>query len=1011
MTSDPVITKSTNVNTSSQPQNDAFVPSETITSPLYGGVDFNLESKDGYFDGYNLFNLHAIDAEERGTRINNSLVIYDMEGNLILENWRINKPVEMINSTTVLGESAIGAVLWNMETNKYQFLRFFGHHDYEFNPNDNTIFTIELTTENISGTYYRFDEIKEYDLEGHLVWTLDMHDFINYTQWCLYEDHARGLADVTHTNTVFYDVDNDMLYINVRNVNTFYKIDHSTGEVVWALGEYGDFALYDHSGQERGNLFYHSHALEKIDDNRFIMFDNDVHNQTDFYSRNSRVIEIEIDEDTMTAREVWTWTGNLSYYSEWWGDADRLPNGNRLAVFGSEVKDDGPYGARLVEINDAGEIVWEMSFINNDEFIYGVYQMERIRFSPILSSVDDILIAYDSECSLSWQAWYNFRPKRTIVGAYTLYVDDAISESGSLDYDPYWRPSDLQFTIDGLDVGDHNVTLAIQDEAGHTTSDTVNVSVRAFHIDRTGYTITEHGVSSSIVWSGVSSYIANYDLSVDGATIAEDVWDGSDIMLNLQSYSVGTHEVELVFTNSSGVIYTDSFDVTINPSGPPIFNSIPNNTQVDWNTSSTLRWSVFDYSPTNWTLCINGTPTMTGYWSDRNHNISWSFRDLDEGMYNVTMALVDVVSNSVSSLTWLYVIPPSPPVMTHYPSSRSVKWAKSTVHCKWEVHGGNRWTIYRNGSLINEGIKKTPQIILEIKHWQADGWRLGTYNITLKVNDGENSIFNTIWLNVFVDFGDAYVDSVVSSRSVWYTNGDAVIGAPDFNSALIYQDYGPGYMTLDMGAGEEILDRAGDDFQVIISYGSYLLSVASDINQQFVNLGAMIGEQSVDLSTTGLTSVRYIRIEILSSDSLYLDAIVAKNYNKQGADTAAPDITPLNPISIWTNQTPYTIDWEVSDRTPWNYSVYVNDTLAFEGPWDGSEITYLFDLNTPGIWDVKLVVYDLFDNTANSSIIITLKLVQSWEFIYPLAIITSISAASLIMIYQYRRIRVTKSEE
>ncbi|MHA2211490.1 MAG: hypothetical protein ACXABV_20230, partial [Candidatus Thorarchaeota archaeon] len=63
----------------------------------------------------------------------------------------------------------------------------------------------------------------------------------------------------------------------------------------------------------------------------------------------------------MTASEVWSWTGDLSYFSGWWGDADRLANGNRLGTFAAEAREAGPYGARLVEVNDDGEIVWEMS--------------------------------------------------------------------------------------------------------------------------------------------------------------------------------------------------------------------------------------------------------------------------------------------------------------------------------------------------------------------------------------------------------------------------------------------------------------------------------------------------------------------------------------------------------------------------------------------------------------------------------------------------------------------------
>ena len=55
--------------------------------------------------------------------------------------------------------------------------------------------------------------------------------------------------------------------------------------------------MYDIYGDQKDILFYHGHALEIIDDNSFIYFDNDEHNQTNALNRQSRIIEISIDEE------------------------------------------------------------------------------------------------------------------------------------------------------------------------------------------------------------------------------------------------------------------------------------------------------------------------------------------------------------------------------------------------------------------------------------------------------------------------------------------------------------------------------------------------------------------------------------------------------------------------------------------------------------------------------------------------------------------------------------------
>jgi hypothetical protein len=984
-------------NGSSNPIDSSVTQRANLSSPLYGGISFDMTKTDGYLDGYNLFNLHAINASKRGNRINNSLVIFDMDGNLILENSAFVKPIEMINSTTILGGIYSGAMLWNMETDVYQRFDFTGHHEYEYNPNDNTIFTLILTKEEIGGEEYRFDEIHEYALNGSLVWSLDVHDFINHTQWCPYEDHKQGTNDVTHTNSVFYDADEDTIILNVRNVNTFYKINHTTGEIIWALGEYGDFTLFDRFGRERTNLFYHAHSVEQIDDTRFIIFDNDFHNQTKQYSLKSRILEIEIDEATMTAHEVWTWTGDESYYSAWWGDADRLANGNRLGTFGTEVKNVGPYGARLVEVNEGGEVVWEMSFRNTDDIIYGVYRMERIRFSPILSSPADVLASYGTDLNLSWQAWYNFRPKRTMHGTYDLYIDNSLTETGTVEYDKFWRPIDIGLNIGSLNVGDHNITLAVKDESGHSTFDTVNVSVRTFHVDRTGSLFTEIGShNSTISWSGVTSYSVSYELSANSTVLEQASWDESDIELDLNSLSIGRHYIVIEFTNASGTVYTDSFWVIVNPSATPEFISSPIDTSIDWNSTTIMSWTVFDHSPSEWFLYQNGELHLSGSWNGGDHDIDWIVSDIDEGMYNITMVLQDVVSNVVSFITWLEVIPPSPPVLTDAPNSAVIEWAKQTVEYSWEVHGGTGWTLYRNGTLLKECVKQEPTITLKIQDWQADGWRLGNYNITLLVSDDSYSISSTIWLTVFVDFGDAYVDSIVTTRSAWYSNGENAIGAPDNEFTSLFEEYAPGYLTLDMGENEEILDEAGSDFETVSSGGNYSISVSPDLDQPFIELGVFSGSHSFDLSFTLYNVVRYIRLDMYNSETVFLDAIVALNYDEQGSDSESPLITHLDNIEIWTDQTPYEIEWDVYDMTPWNYCIYINDTLKFQGPWNGDSVVYPFT-QAPGI-------FDLFGNDASSTVIVTLKWAPS-DILLTVLLSSSILTIAIVVVYLLREKR------
>jgi hypothetical protein len=347
-------------------------------------------------------------------------------------------------------------------------LHFEGHHEFEYNPFDDTFFTLHFNEIEIDNETYLFDKLMEFDREGNVVWEFDIASLMNVDQWCPYQDYLWDLPDISHLNTVFFDAEDDSIYLLSRNANTFWKIDHSSGDVIWGLGEYGDFTLYNEWGQPKDNLFFHPHAVERVDDDTFILFDNDLHNQTDEMNQVSRIIEISIDENTMTANISWAWSSEKEYYSLWWGDADRLPNVNRMGVFGIPSMEASQYGARIVEVNEEHEIVWEMAFVNDESYWYGIYRNERFQFHPILQVLDAENSYSEGNITIDWQTWFNYRPKRDVQGSYDLYIDDVLLQDGAVKFDRFWRPTILSYTFQNLNVGSHNATLVVWDGVGHS---------------------------------------------------------------------------------------------------------------------------------------------------------------------------------------------------------------------------------------------------------------------------------------------------------------------------------------------------------------------------------------------------------------------------------------------------------------------------------------------------------------------------------------------------------------
>ncbi len=105
-----------------------------------------------------------------------------------------------------------------------------------------------------------------------------------------------------------------------------------------------------------------------------------------------------------------------------------------------------------------------------------------------------------------------------------------------------------------------------------------------------------------------------------------------------------------------------------------------------------------------------------------------------------------------------------------------------------------------------------------------------------------------------------------------YTNIGAdptvIIGEPDGLSGSVALGPTGHYVVVDFGLGEEAFDGPGDDLEVreydLFAGGvpeAYTVSVANDPAGPFTMLGEAIGSQRFDLDGTGLTSVRYVRVE------------------------------------------------------------------------------------------------------------------------------------------------------
>ncbi len=93
----------------------------------------------------------------------------------------------------------------------------------------------------------------------------------------------------------------------------------------------------------------------------------------------SRAVEYELNLSKKTSRIAWQYSGfpNKSWMTLYWGDADRLPNGNTLITAGTWVKGQRSH---IFEVTPDWKRVWEirLPFVKKSGRSVGVYNSQRL---------------------------------------------------------------------------------------------------------------------------------------------------------------------------------------------------------------------------------------------------------------------------------------------------------------------------------------------------------------------------------------------------------------------------------------------------------------------------------------------------------------------------------------------------------------------------------------------------------------------------------------------------------
>ena len=385
------------------------------------------------WDGYLAFGLWDFNMSNFYVPTRSYLVVMTTDGQLLhlreTSGDQSYEPVRFMNYDTLMyeGEPENSTHFWDLKTNQTaDFPMVSGHHDIIYNSLTRTFLTLTSYIREIDGKNVLMDKIVELDMTGNTLWSWDTyadgHFDLSDNCQCNETNTVNGerVIDLTHGNSLQWNFEENVIYFNMRHLSTFCKINRTTSQTIWCLGEHGDFTLLGTNGKPVPSLWYDAHDVHELQPDVFLMFDNEYHNTTaappcpatfEETNAHSRILEITVNEQNKTARVSWSWEAPRLDWSPYWGEADILPNGDAIGTFGSEshyLPGSGitsplsnSTGAVVIEVNPKGEVMRTYTF----PYGWGIYRvvpiplqtandydgsMHRGDFTINLSAINDI---------------------------------------------------------------------------------------------------------------------------------------------------------------------------------------------------------------------------------------------------------------------------------------------------------------------------------------------------------------------------------------------------------------------------------------------------------------------------------------------------------------------------------------------------------------------------------------------------------------------------------------------
>jgi hypothetical protein len=288
-------------------------------------------------------------------------------------------------------------------------------HEFRFTPEGNYMFIADDVVDTdmsqiIPGANAHaavtFPVIQELDKEHNLIFEWNSKDYFTILDGT-HQNFLAGSIDFCHMNSIDFDADSNLLVSN-RNMDELTKIDRHTGQIIWRMG--GNNNQFTFLGDKYG--FSGQHHFRRLPNGNYTGFDDG--NFRPGPLPFSRAIEYKLDEENLTATEVWEFRRKPDRFASGMGSVQRLPNGNTLIGWGFA----DTVGA--TEVDSLGNIQFELNF-GTGTHSYRVYKFDTNYIHT--SSRSGIISAGDidfGKVKIGDTAWQSLQIKNLGLSAFTI---------------------------------------------------------------------------------------------------------------------------------------------------------------------------------------------------------------------------------------------------------------------------------------------------------------------------------------------------------------------------------------------------------------------------------------------------------------------------------------------------------------------------------------------------------------------------------------------------------------